>query len=175
MELHRGASFGLRGYPAPARRAWGVNCGGGYAPPVARSSSSMATRSVLRSPKILATAQTTGGYRRCATPGCVGCWLRRAPMSSARPSRCFTRCSVGTARTSQDYREIYLRVPLDELRRRDSKGIYAAGQRGDAQDIVGVDVPAEFPEAPDLVLDNYGELDIATAVERILVACTEPE
>ena len=71
------------------------------------------------------------------------------------------------------YREIYLRVPLDELRRRDSKGIYAAGQRGDAQDIVGVDVPAEFPEAPDLVLDNYGELDIATAVERILAACTE--
>ena len=72
------------------------------------------------------------------------------------------------------YREIYLRVPLDELRRRDSKGIYAAGQRGDAQDIVGLDVPAEFPEAPDLVLDNHGELDIATAVERILVACTEP-
>ena len=71
------------------------------------------------------------------------------------------------------YREIYLRVPLDELRRRDSKGIYAAGQRGDAQDIVGVDVPAEFPETPDLVLDNYGELDIATAVERILAACTE--
>ena len=25
------------------------------------------------------------------------------------------------------YREIYLRVPIDELRRRDSKGIYAAG------------------------------------------------
>ncbi len=70
------------------------------------------------------------------------------------------------------YREIYLRVPLDELRRRDSKGIYAAGQRGDAQDIVGLDVPAEFPEAPDLVLDNHGELDVATAVERILVACT---
>ena len=70
------------------------------------------------------------------------------------------------------YREIYLRVPLDELRRRDSKGIYAAGQRGDTQDIVGLDVPAEVPEAPELVLDNYGKLDVATAVERILVACT---
>jgi cytidine diphosphoramidate kinase len=29
------------------------------------------------------------------------------------------------------YREIYLRVPIDELRRRDSKGIYAGAQRGE--------------------------------------------
>ena len=69
------------------------------------------------------------------------------------------------------YREIYLRVPIDELRRRDSKGIYARGQRGDARDVVGIDVPAETPEAPDLVLDNYGAVDVETAVDRILTAC----
>ena len=69
------------------------------------------------------------------------------------------------------YREIYLRVPIDELRRRDSKGIYAAAQRGDTRDVVGLDVPAEAPEAPDLVLDNYGALDISTAVDRILELC----
>ena len=69
------------------------------------------------------------------------------------------------------YREIYLRVPMDELRRRDSKGIYAGAQRGDARDVVGLDVPAEAPEAPDLVLDNYGALDVATAVDRILAVC----
>ena len=69
------------------------------------------------------------------------------------------------------YREIYLRVPIDELRRRDSKGIYAGAQRGDARDVVGLDVPAEVPEAPDLVLDNYGALDVATAVDRILAVC----
>ena len=69
------------------------------------------------------------------------------------------------------YREIYLRVPIDELRRRDSKGIYAGAQRGDARDVVGLDVPAEAPEAPDLILDNYGALDVATAVDRILAVC----
>jgi adenylylsulfate kinase-like enzyme/phosphohistidine swiveling domain-containing protein len=69
------------------------------------------------------------------------------------------------------YREIYLRVPIDELRRRDSKGIYAAAQRGDARDVVGLDVTAEVPETPDLVLDNYGPLDVATAVDRILAVC----
>jgi glutamine kinase len=69
------------------------------------------------------------------------------------------------------YREIYLRVPIDELRRRDSKGIYAGAQRGDARDVVGLDVPAEAPESPDLALDNYGAVDVATAVDRILAVC----
>jgi adenylylsulfate kinase-like enzyme len=69
------------------------------------------------------------------------------------------------------YREIYLRVPIDELRRRDSKGIYAGAEHGDARDVVGLDVPAEAPQAPDLVLDNYGGLDVDTAVDRILAVC----
>jgi glutamine kinase len=69
------------------------------------------------------------------------------------------------------YHEIYLRVPVDELKRRDSKGIYAAVERGDARNVVGIDVPAEAPEAPDLILDNYGPLDPVTAVDRILATC----
>jgi glutamine kinase len=66
------------------------------------------------------------------------------------------------------YREIYLRVPMEELERRDTKGIYAAARRGETCDVVGLDVPAEAPEAPDLVLDNYGSLDVSAAVDRIL-------
>jgi glutamine kinase len=68
------------------------------------------------------------------------------------------------------YREIYLRVPIDELRRRDSKGIYAAA-RGGLRDVVGLDVTAEAPEAPDVILDNYGALDVSAAVDRILAVC----
>lgn len=70
------------------------------------------------------------------------------------------------------YREIFLRVPMDELRRRDGKGIYAAAQTGDLQNVVGLDLPAEFPEAPDLLLDNHG-LDLLTAVDRIMAAFVE--
>jgi len=66
------------------------------------------------------------------------------------------------------YREIYLRVPIDELRQRDSKGIYAESQRTERCEVVGIDVAAEPPEAPDLVLDNYGGLDVGMAVDRIL-------
>ena len=72
------------------------------------------------------------------------------------------------------YREIYLRVPFDQLRGRDRKGLYAATQPGDGRNVVGVDVPAEIPESPDLVLDNYGSLDVATAVDRILTTCAVP-
>jgi adenylylsulfate kinase-like enzyme/phosphohistidine swiveling domain-containing protein len=69
------------------------------------------------------------------------------------------------------YREIYLRVPMDELRRRDSKGIYAAAHRGDLRDVVGLDVPAELPLAPDLILDNFGMIDGAAAVDQIWTKC----
>jgi glutamine kinase len=72
-----------------------------------------------------------------------------------------------------DYREVYLRVPMDELRHRDSKGMYARADCGEARDVVGIDVPAEVPEAPDLILDNYGGLDVATAVNRILALCAK--
>jgi glutamine kinase len=73
------------------------------------------------------------------------------------------------------YREVYLRVPIDELRRRDSKGLYAVAQSSDARNVVGIDVPAETPEGPDLVLDNYGPLNIATAVDRILAVCASSD
>jgi glutamine kinase len=73
------------------------------------------------------------------------------------------------------YYEIYLQVPIDELRCRDSKGLYARSQAGDVRDVVGIDVPAETPLAPDLVLDNYGAVDVATAIKRLLAVCDRRE
>jgi glutamine kinase len=71
-----------------------------------------------------------------------------------------------------DYREIYLQVPMKELRRRDRKGIYSGGHRGGGtNNVVGVDVRAEIPKSPDLVLDNYGALDVDAAVDRIMATC----
>jgi adenylylsulfate kinase-like enzyme len=53
-----------------------------------------------------------------------------------------------------NYREIYLRVPMAELRRRDGKGVYTSGQGGEPREIVGIDLPAEIPKDPDLVACN---------------------
>ncbi len=65
------------------------------------------------------------------------------------------------------YREIYLRVPMHELERRDHKGIYVLARSGKLANVVGIDVPAELPETADLVLENYGELDPESAVDLI--------
>jgi len=73
-----------------------------------------------------------------------------------------------------NYREIYLRVPSRELRSRDNKGLYARSERGEERDVVGIDVAAEEPESPDLVIDNYGAVDVATAVDHILEICKGP-
>ena len=62
------------------------------------------------------------------------------------------------------YLEVYLRVPVDELRRRDPKGLYA---RQDGR-MMGIDIPFEEPETPDLVIDNHGNVNPDEACTRIL-------
>lgn len=61
------------------------------------------------------------------------------------------------------YCEIYVRVPLEELRKRDSKGVYSA-----AKQVVGVDMAFEEPKSPDIVIDNYGSHTPDQALVRIL-------
>lgn len=68
-----------------------------------------------------------------------------------------------------EYHEILVRAPLVELRRRDRKGVYLAGSaNSNSTNVVGLDIPAEFPEAPDLILDNDSSLDPQEAVRLIL-------
>jgi len=73
------------------------------------------------------------------------------------------------------YNEIFVRVPLEELKRRDTKGIYLAGGDPRPANIVGLDIPAEIPEAPDLILDNDTSLHPQEAVRLILNRVSELE
>jgi len=47
------------------------------------------------------------------------------------------------------YFEVFMNVPIDELRRRDSKGIYRGFDAGAMTDVAGLDMPVDEPEAPD--------------------------
>ena len=49
------------------------------------------------------------------------------------------------------YFEVYLKVPLHELRRRDPKGIYRRFDAKEINDVVGLDLPFDEPVAPDWV------------------------
>ena len=53
----------------------------------------------------------------------------------------------------QGYYEVYLRVPLEELRRRDPKGIYRRFDAGEIKDVVGLDLPFDEPNSSDWVLE----------------------
>ena len=69
------------------------------------------------------------------------------------------------------YREIYLRVPLSVIEARDPKGLYRSG----AVDVVGVDVPAEAPENPDLIIENHGDCGPEIACIRIWTDLVEAD
>jgi adenylylsulfate kinase-like enzyme len=66
------------------------------------------------------------------------------------------------------YFEVLLDAPLDELARRDFRGIYRNGQ---ARDVVGIGLAAEFPTTPDLVVPNFGEVTPAAAARLIHRLC----
>lgn len=66
------------------------------------------------------------------------------------------------------YLEILIDVPLEQLKKRDSKGIYRRQASGELNNVVGIDIPAEFPLKPDLIISNHGSMTPGKAVNRIL-------
>ncbi len=52
-----------------------------------------------------------------------------------------------------NYIEVYLKVPIEELRRRDLKKIYQRFDAGELTNVAGLDLPFDEPEAADLVIE----------------------
>lgn len=61
------------------------------------------------------------------------------------------------------YREIYLKVPEEVLRRRNQKGLYESSK----DELVGYGVKMEEPKRPDIVIENSGEESPEKAVQKI--------
>jgi cytidine diphosphoramidate kinase len=58
---------------------------------------------------------------------------------------------------SPGYLEVYLKVDLDVLIRRDPKGLYRRALNGEISNIAGIDLPFEAPVSPHLTLDNNAD------------------
>ena len=67
-----------------------------------------------------------------------------------------------------DYFEVYLKVPLEELRRRDPKGIYRRFDAGDLTNVAGLDLPVDEPETADWVVEFVPERPVAVLAEDLL-------
>ena len=67
------------------------------------------------------------------------------------------------------YYEVFLDVPMEILRQRDTKGLYAKAFGGEIDNVVGVDIPFPPPPAPDLVLAD-ADTSPEEATARLLAA-----
>jgi adenylylsulfate kinase len=68
-----------------------------------------------------------------------------------------------------NFLEVYVRCPLDELVRRDVKGLYRRALAGEIDNFTGVSDPYEEPESPDVLVDT-STLSIDDAVAHVLDA-----
>ena len=69
-----------------------------------------------------------------------------------------------------NYQEIYLKVSLEELVQRDSKGLYQRALNKSAKDVYGIDLSFEEPEHPDVVVENEEATRPVDALQAILSA-----
>jgi bifunctional enzyme CysN/CysC len=84
-------------------------------------------------------------------------------VSPYREDRARVRALVHGGR----FLEVFVDAPLDELRRRDPKGLYARADRGEVANLTGVSAPYEAPEAPELVL-RTDRVSVDEAVDQVL-------
>lgn len=70
----------------------------------------------------------------------------------------------------KNYYEIYVRVSMDILIREDKNNLYSRVIKGEISDVVGMDIPAEFPKNPDMIIDNDRSESVEDIVDRIIVA-----
>lgn len=66
-----------------------------------------------------------------------------------------------------NYKEIYIKVSVDTLFKRDQKGLYSGNTSEKEKEVTGIQIPFEEPQSPDLVLENNGDRTPEEQVERM--------
>jgi adenylylsulfate kinase-like enzyme len=66
------------------------------------------------------------------------------------------------------YFEVYLKVPVEELRRRDPKGIYRRFDAGELTHVAGLDLPIDEPEAADCVVEFAPKRPVAALADELI-------
>lgn len=86
-----------------------------------------------------------------------------AAISPYAQARSEARERIGSSR----FVEVFIRCSLDELVRRDVKGLYKKAIAGELQHFTGVSDPYEAPEHPDVIVDSEAE-SVEESVGKIL-------
>jgi adenylylsulfate kinase len=84
-----------------------------------------------------------------------------AAISPYAETRAQARAQIG------EFVEVYVRCPIEELTKRDVKGLYAKALRGELANFTGVSDPYEAPENPDVTVHTDAET-VEESVDKIL-------
>lgn len=66
-----------------------------------------------------------------------------------------------------NYVEVFVSCSMEELLRRDQKGLYSKANAGQINNVVGVDIPIEQPLNPDLTIENESQNNLHEKVQAI--------
>ena len=73
------------------------------------------------------------------------------------------------------YFEIYLKVPMEELQRRDANGIYSSFNAGTLNNVVGLDINFDEPKKADWICEYKPGLSVETMVDELLKKINEKD
>jgi adenylylsulfate kinase-like enzyme len=68
----------------------------------------------------------------------------------------------------EDYYEIFIECSMEELIKRDQKGLYSEAIAGKRDDVVGVNLPFDKPKNCNLIIDNSEKVDLDKKAKMIL-------
>lgn len=68
----------------------------------------------------------------------------------------------------QSYKEIYLRVEIEELIRRDQKALYSRALKNEIDNVLGINLPFDEPMHSDLIIDNFGMETPERTIQKII-------
>ena len=89
-----------------------------------------------------------------------------AAISPYRDIRDEVRADIG------DFVEVFVKCQLDELVRRDVKGLYEKAIKGEIKNFTGVSDPYEEPENPEVIVDTEAE-ELSESVAKVLAALAD--
>ncbi len=90
-----------------------------------------------------------------------GVFVITAAISPYRAVRDEVRAEIGA------FVEVFVRCPVEELIRRDVKGLYERALRGEVAQFTGVSDPYEEPLNPEVTVDSEAE-DIETSLRKVV-------
>lgn len=78
----------------------------------------------------------------------------------------FHDCRNWNRESIQNYKEIYIKVSLEDLKKRNQKGLYSVD--GNNKNVVGIDIEFEEPKNPDLIVFNDNDDNLQIKLDDIV-------